>query len=174
MSLAPIALDFVRQRRWPNLLGWVLLVLGLSMAALEVRDFLTRRADLAEREQIVERLRHQLQRESRQMVQAPATPLRADEARPALRLAVQLGRDWPALFAALAASANEDVALLSVAPDGARGVLNLTAQADNLQAMFDFLARLEADDDLHDVQLVSYEQTVGRFVFNATSGWGTP
>lgn len=174
MSPAPLALDFVRQRRWPNLLGWVLLVLGLSMATLEVRDFLARRVDLTEREQIVERLHHQLQRESRQIVQAPATPLRADEARPALRLAAQLGRDWPALFAALAASANEDVALLSVAPDGVRGVLNLTAQADNLQAMFDFLARLEADEGLHDVQLVSYEQASGRFVFNATSGWGTP
>lgn len=174
MSPSPIALDFVRPRRWPNLLGWVILVLGLSMATLEVHDFLARRADLAEREQIVDRLRHQLQRESRQVVQAPATPLRADEARPALRLAAQLGRDWPALFAALAASANEDVALLSVSPDGARGVLNLSAQADNLQAVFDFLGRLETVDGLHDVQLVSYQRASGGFVINATSGWGAP
>ena len=174
MRPAPIALDFVRQRRWPGVLGWVLLALGLGMAALEVRDFLSRRADLDEREQIVERLRHQLQRESRQIVQAPAAPVRAEEARPALKLATELGRDWPALFAALAAAGDEDVALLSIAPDGARGVLNLTAQADGLQAMFDFLARLEGDKALHDVQLVSYEQALGRFVFNVNSGWGQP
>lgn len=36
MSPAPIALDFVRQRRLPGLFGWVLLALGLAMAALEV------------------------------------------------------------------------------------------------------------------------------------------
>ncbi|TVO60456.1 hypothetical protein [Denitromonas ohlonensis] len=171
MSPQPIALDFARRRRWPGLLGWVLLALGLGMAALEVNDFLSRRADLYEREQIVERLRHQLQRERRHVVSAPEAPVRAEEASPALKLAAQLGRDWPALFASVDAAAGDGVAVLALTPDALRGTVSLSAEAPSLDGMFDFLGRLEAADALAAVELVSYEHEGGRFVFNLNGQW---
>lgn len=174
MSPAPIALDFVRQRRLPGLFGWLLLALGLAMAALEVSQFLERRADLAEREQIVERLRHQLERERRTVAATPSVPVRAEEAAPALQLATQLGRDWPALFADVARAAGDEVGVLAVAPDGLRGVLSLSAEARSLDGMFGFLGRLEASDTLGGVELVSYERDGGRFVFKLNSQWGRP
>ncbi|MFV0665922.1 hypothetical protein [Denitromonas sp.] len=171
MSPSPIALDFARWRRWPGVLGWVLLALGLAMAALEVNDFLLRRADLLEREQIVERLRHQLQRERRHVVSLPEAPVRAEEAAPALQLAAQLGRDWPALFASVDAAAGDAVAVLAVAPDAVRGTVSLSAEAGRLDGMFGFLGQLEATDTLDAVELVSYEQQGGRFVFNLNARW---
>ncbi|MBT0962723.1 ELKS/Rab6-interacting/CAST family protein [Denitromonas iodatirespirans] len=174
MSPAPIALDFVRQRRLPGLFGWVLLALGLAMAALEVSQFVERRADLAEREQIVERLRHQLERERRSMVATPEAPLRAEDAAPALKLATQLGRDWPALFADVAKAAGSEVGVLAVAPDGLRGAFSLSAEAGSLEGMFGFLGRLEASDALGGVELVGYERAGGRVVFKLNGQWGRP
>ncbi len=171
MSPQPIALDFARRRRWPGVLGWVLLALGLAMTALEVNDFLSRRADLHEREQIVERLRHQLQRERRHVVSTPEAPVRAEEASPALKLAAQLGRDWPALFASVEAAAADGVTVLAVTPDAVRGTFSLSAEAPSLDGMFEFLGRLETTDALATVELVSYEHASGRFVFNLNARW---
>jgi len=174
MRPAPIALDFVPQRRRPGWLGWVLLALGMVMSGLEISHYLDQRDDLIEREQIVERMRHQLQRERRELDTAVVSPVNADEASPALKLAAQLDRDWPGLFAAVAGAGQDDVALLGISPDGLRGTVRLNAQADSLDAMFGYMARLEASGALQSVQLLTYERKSGRFLFNLAADWRGP
>jgi len=171
MRPAPIALDFVPQRRRPGWLGWVLLALGMVMSGVEINHYLDQRADLMEREQIVERMRHQLQRERRELDTTVVAPVNADEASPALKLAAQLDRDWPGLFASVAGAGQDDVVLLGIAPDGLRGTVRLNAQADSLDAMFGYMARLEASDALGSVQLLTYERKNGRFLFNLAADW---
>ena len=174
MRLAPLALDFLPQRRRPGWLGWVLLGLGLLMSALEVSHYLARRADLVERELIVERMRHQVQRARRGLDTAAVVAVRAEEAAPALKLAAQLDRDWAQLFAAVAEVGRDDVALLAIAPDALRGVVRLNVTADSLDAMFGYMGRLEASAVLSAVQLLAYEQENGQFVFNLTAQWDRP
>ncbi len=172
MRLAPLSLDFIPQRRRPGWLGWVLLGLGLLMSALEIDQYLARRTDLAEREQIVERMRHQVARARRGLTPATAAaPVRAEEAAPALKLAAQLDRDWPRLFANVAEAGRDDMALLALSPDALRGIVRLNATADDLDAMFGYMERLEASAVLSGVQLLAYEQKNGQFVFNLSAAW---
>jgi len=171
MRPAVIALDFVPQRRRPGWLGWVLLGLGLLMSGIELNHYLDQHADLVEREQIVERMRHQLQRERRELAPDANATVAAEEANPALKLADQLGRDWPGLFASIAGAGQDDVALLALAPDAMRGTVRLSAEADSLDAMFGYMARLEASAALRGVELLAYERKNGRFLFNLSADW---
>ena len=171
---APLELDFSGRRPRPGPLGWVLLALGVAAAGLELADWRTGEADLAGREAIVERLRHQLRRAG----PAPAAKARAaseQELRPALRLAGQLGVDWGALLHDLAAAEDERLALLSLEVDAPRGNLRLTGEAKSLPAVFEYLSRLEAMPSVAAAQLTSYERrTVGAVElirFNATAAW---
>ena len=170
-----IALDFIPQRRRPGLLGWALLALGLIMTGLEVDQYLTRQDDLIEREQIVERLRHQLTRERAPVVAAATAgevPVSAEEATPALALAHELGRDWSGLFAQVAAAGGADVALMAFVPDARRGQVQVQASTARLRALFDYMQRLEDTGVLHGVELVAYERRQGRFVFSLSARWG--
>jgi hypothetical protein len=169
---APLALDFFPQARRPGWLGWGLLALGLAMSALELAHDLDARAELAEREAIVDRLRHQVARDRRSLAEAPpATPVGKDEAMPALGLAAQLGRDWPGLFAAVAGAGGQDILLTALSPDAGSGVLRLSAEASRLEAVFDYMGRLEGLPELADVQLLAYERSGGRFQFNLSARW---
>ena len=171
---AALELDFSGRRPWPGALGWVLLGLGLAVAGLEVAEWRAGEADLAEREAIVERLRHQLRRSAPEPV-ARARAVSEQELRPALRLASQLGADWGALLHDLAAAEDDRLALLSLDVDAVRGDLRLNGEAKSLAAVFEYLSRLEAAPSIAAAQLASYEQeTVGAVQlihFNATARW---
>ncbi|QID16199.1 hypothetical protein G3580_00300 [Nitrogeniibacter mangrovi] len=174
---ARLDLDLIPQRRPPGALGWALLVLGLLMSGIEVSHYVDRRADLAEREQIVARLRHQVERarHADRREAASDTPVSAEEAAPALKLAHQLERDWPRLFAAVAEAGGPGVSLMALTPDALRGVVRLNAEADGLQALFDYMGRLEQRPELRNVQLLAYEEAGGRFRFNLAADWvGAP
>jgi sugar phosphate isomerase/epimerase len=189
---APLELDFSGRRPWPGLLGWILLALGLAAAGLELRQWRAGEADLAEREAIVERLRHQVRRAeatasntraeaaSNTRAEAPSSARGAravseQEARPALRLAGQLGADWGAVLHELAAAEDDRLGLLSLEMDAPRGSLRLAGEAKTLAAVFDYLGRLEASPSLAAAQLTGYERTTVGAVelihFTATVAW---
>lgn len=173
-SPAALELDFSGRRPRPGVLGWVLLALGLAAAGLEVAEWRAGEGDLAERESIVERLRHQLHRAG-PLPSAAARPVSEQELRPALRLAGQLGVDWGALLHDLEAAEDDRLALLSLEVDAPRGSLRLTGEAKSLPAVFEYLSRLEAMPSVAAAQLTGYErQTVGAVElirFNATAAW---
>lgn len=171
MRPAPLGLDFVPQRRRPGALGWVLLALGLAVTGLEVNQFLSRRADLDEREHIVERMRHQLTRQRQADMVVDDSPVSAEEGEPALKLAQRLDRNWPALLADVANAGGTDVSVLGLSPDGARGVVLVQASTRQLKAMFDYMGRLEATGALQNVELQAFEQRNGTFVFSLAARW---
>ncbi|MDY0013005.1 MAG: PilN domain-containing protein [Rhodocyclaceae bacterium] len=170
-----LALDFSGRRRPPGILGWLLLALGLLATGWELADWRAGQTDLAEREAIVARLRHQAQRTQPVAEPASERPVAEQDARPALRVAGQLGADWGGLWRDLAVAEDPGMALLSLEVDGPRGELRISGQARSLAAVFDYLARLEATPGVAAARLVNYEAvTVGAaelFRFNATARW---
>jgi hypothetical protein len=127
--------DFVARRRAPGWLGWLALALGCAAAVWALDRWQALEAD-------VEALRDDNRRAARVAEQArvlarreqddPGLRVRIDVAR---KLSQQMARDWQPLFAQLEAR-GEGIALLSVEPDAARGVLRVTGEARDLNALF--------------------------------------
>ncbi|MCQ9374764.1 hypothetical protein NMQ14_10950 [Methyloversatilis sp. XJ19-13] len=129
-------LDFVARRHAPGWLGWLLLAVGAVAAFASFDRWQTTEDEVAA-------LRDDNRRAARKAEQArvlarreqddPALRARIDVAR---KLSLQRAREWQPLFAELEARGKEDVALLSVEPDAARGVLRVTGEARDLNALF--------------------------------------
>ncbi|KON80965.1 PilN domain-containing protein [Azoarcus sp. PA01] len=158
---APLALDFAPIRRRPGWLGWVLLSVGLVAVGIELLAFEAARVDLAEREAIVARLRHQLQRKLSAAPAAPSAPLSAKEAQAAIKVAAQTNADWSGLFTGLARARSDDVALLEIHANAPGGTLTLVGEAPALGAAFDHLRRLQQQDGLRDTRIGRHEWTSG-------------
>lgn len=129
-------LDFVARRHAPGWLGWLLLAVGAVAAFASFDRWQTTEDEVAA-------LRDDNRRAARKAEQArvlarreqddPALRARIDVAR---KLSLLRAREWQPLFAELEARGKEDVALLSVEPDAARGVLRVTGEARDLNALF--------------------------------------
>ncbi|RFP98093.1 pilus assembly protein [Pseudomonas putida] len=89
----------------------------------------------------------------------------------------QLQRPWQQLFAMLEAQPQDDVALLSLAPDARKGQLRITAEARNLEAMLQYHQRLEGSAELSDVSLLNHEVLAAQpehpVRFTLTATWET-
>lgn len=175
---APLALDLAAGRRRPGGFGWLLLALGGLALGFELLGFLAARADLAEREAIVARLRAELRANDAQRGAggAAAEADRALAAAPARKVAGQLQADWPGLFGSLGAAPAGEVGLLALQADAARGGLRLSGQARSLEAAFAYVGALEADGALREARIDSHEwvEAGGMTVlaFTASARWG--
>jgi hypothetical protein len=69
----------------------------------------------------------------------------------------QLALPWASLVHAIERAATRDVALLQLRPEADRGVLRLTAEARNPAAMFAYVRRLGAVEDMFEVHLVDHQ-----------------
>jgi hypothetical protein len=128
-------LDFVARRRAPGWLGWLALVLGCtaSLWAVERWQTLEKNVDvLREDNRRASRAAEQARVLARREQDDAGLRARIDVAR---KLSLQMARDWEPLFAELEARGT-DVALLSVEPDVSRGVLRVTGEARDLNALF--------------------------------------
>ncbi len=128
-------IDFVARRRAPGWLGWLVLALGCLAAAGAVDHWQALEADVDARREDnrrAARAAEQARVLARREQDDAALRARIDVAR---KLSRQMARDWQPLFADLEARGT-DVALLSVEPDAARGVLRVTGEARDLGALF--------------------------------------
>jgi len=168
-----LTLDFRRhyRPRWP---GLALLLVGMAGAAaigLEYRQIVTETA-MAEaglREQGLA---------ARRKTFAPVTG--GDIQRVALELkharevVHQLRMPWEELFRSLEAANASTVALLGIESDTDRQHINITAEAEDLDAMLNYLRELESRSVFADVYLHSHQiqqqdpQRPVRFVLSAT------
>lgn len=166
----PLALDLAASRRRPGWLGWVLLACGALALVAEVGGLLAVRADLAEREAIVARLRQAV---GERGVAAPA-PL-ADPAA-AARLVALLRTDWGSMLAGLANAGSADIGVLEVQADAVRGSLRLRARAPTPDAAFAYAAALGASGVLRDAQVDSHQwidvDGDSMVDFTASARWG--
>jgi hypothetical protein len=147
-------LDFASPRTRLTVLGTLLLVLGVSVAAgtyAEYRVLVARRAGLELKLEAANRHNHP----------NPGADARAAGfAESAGRMASQLGTPWTALLAELEAASRDttgEVAVLSIEPDAAKHNVHITAEAKDLPLALGYVQRLQASQLLRYPMLDSHE-----------------
>lgn len=177
----PLSIHFVPVYRRPSIAGWILLVVGIALAGLEVAGILAARAELAERHAIVAALRAE-----RPVVNSTAlvsAPLSSDELQAVRRVSHRLDADWGGIFAALGRVRDNDVAWVEVEilglAEGARGdggSLRLTGMARSLEAVLSVTERVRKDESFVRAELVSHEVVTGpggsAVRFTLSTQWG--
>lgn len=84
-----------------------------------------------------------------------------DAARRASLVAAQLALPWGGLFDAVEGAADGNVALLGLEPDPNRGLLRLTAEARDKEAMLGYLERLQQQPSIARAALESHTAREG-------------
>lgn len=147
-----LQLDFIvvaREQRW---LGLVLLLVALAVAADLGYRYREARTALARTESI----RRLLPDERKTPPVIPKA--RLDEYMKGVQNVVhQLALPWPALVAAFEGAASAQVAVLQLQPEAREGVLRVTAEARDREAMLDYLRSLVAASGLSDVHLLDHQ-----------------
>lgn len=169
------ALDLDFRRPLASPAGWALLAAGVVLGGV----LLAARYQLGAATAVAEADIRESERIMPGVSAAPLSPAQSREQKAALaemqRLAERLRLPWDQLFASLEGIANDDIALLSLAPDARKQQLRIAAEARNLPAMLAFHRRLEHSVDLHDVALVNHQivdEVPERPVrFNLTATW---
>jgi hypothetical protein len=150
-------LDFVHPRRASSAYGWLVLLMGASIAAgfttwgerFLAREVASARTELAGVRSAV-------------AASAPASlPLKdgdlASEWGRASAVARSLSAPWAELFAMLEGYADRPVALLGMDPDLAKNDLVLTGEASDLAAVIDYVRYLKRQSMLSAVTLQSHQ-----------------
>jgi len=147
-----VELDYVAPPYRPVWPGMLLLAIALAVSAVVAGRYRDVREDLA-------RLQAQAGLVLPGARQARAVPKeRLDEqAKSAEAVVRQLTLPWASLVGAIEQAATRDVAILQLQPDAEKGLLRLTAEARNRDAMFEYLKRLGAARELTNVVLVSHQ-----------------
>lgn len=86
--------------------------------------------------------------------EARAQALEVQQANQVLR---QLTQPWNVMFAAVEASGDKDVALLSLEPDTQKGTVKITGEAKNLVALLNYANRLAAREVFSNVFLENHK-----------------
>lgn len=82
---------------------------------------------------------------------------RAEEIKAANDVIRQLNFPWAAMFGALEAATNQDVALLGIEPDARKNLVRVTAECKTDSAMLNYIRRLQQTELLADVTLQKHE-----------------
>lgn len=149
--------DFLQTRPRPPLVAWLLLAVGLGLAALVGARHATLTEQLA-------------------TLTVPATPVAA-KLRPERGMVATPARPWGELLNRLESQRPKQIALLSLRGDAARGDARITAEARSAADMLAWFDSLRAagfgDATLvqHEVQLEAEQQPVR---FEIRLDWGTP
>lgn len=172
-------LDLEFQPRRSGPLAWSLLALGGAVVAGLVLLQQSLQAEQVDLEARVHNLELQLGRRSATTAPQNSAASRQQAERLAQMRSVsqQLQRPWQQLFSMLEAQPQDDVALLSLAPDARKGQVRVAAEARNLEAMLQYHQRLDASDELSDVSLLNHEVLAAQperpVRFTLTATWET-
>lgn len=151
-----LQLDF-HARPGPSPLGWSLLLLGLLGLALAGWGGVWLAAQQSVQEQALLTLEPQLGQHG--LLAIPGSGSKNDASLAEIRMiSARMNQPWDGLFGMLENQPRTEVALLSLAPDAAKGQLRISAEARDLKAMLAFHHSLEQSEELSDVSLLSHEQ----------------
>jgi len=157
-SMAVMLLDFQRPRRHQGLAGLLLLVCGLAITLYVAGHMFVTLQNLNAQEAryaIAKRQSGHAQKEvsfSAEEMQK----LRA-EIRDANSVMLQLSLPWNSLFKGIAASQQNQVALLSIIPDATRRSIKISGEAKNLNVLLDYLKQLQKARSLSSVYLEKHQ-----------------
>lgn len=163
--MRPRDLDFLRPLPATPRVSWLLLAVGVAVAGLALTRYQEVSADLARERQA-----------ARQATPSPRSlPARSAAAG---NDAALLARDWNGLFDGLERSLPDDIALLELEADGRKGVLALTAETTDAQAMLGYLQRLRDEAGLQAAVLrnhaVRQDDPEAPLRFAVRAPWGQP
>jgi Tfp pilus assembly protein PilN len=154
MAIRALTLDFKQTpRRW-SALGLAVLALGaLALAYVaNAERGLAGQIDLAE---------SRLELLAKRGKIKPALPVDAQELQQEIRQAneilQQLSLPWDALFKAVEATSEQEIALLSIQPDVGKRIVRLSGEAKDFDALLAYVRRLEHSQILNHVYLTSHE-----------------
>lgn len=150
-GLRPLDLDFHPRRYSPS--GILLLVAGLALAAVAMADYSSVAGEAQHRQSELARL--QRAPIGAQAARQPGDEAAVQQAEQAATAVTQdIKRPWEALFAAIEAARSDDVALLSLSPDAARGVVRIGGEARNREAILAYMESLGESKVLGNVVLI--------------------
>ncbi len=171
--MRPVQLDFLKAARNTSGAGVVLLAAGV-VAAFVVLSFY---GELKSETQQLESQAARLERRARGLSPI-ATPVDASlqqEIRRVNEVIDQLALPWDRLFRSVEGAATDSVALLGIAPDVKSGMVQISAEASDAQAMFDYVRRLGQQGEVTQVYLLQHERerqsTVWPIRFQVSASW---
>lgn len=158
MTMRAVRLDFLQSASRAGG-GVVLLAAGLALA-LAVLSF---HAELGDEARLLESRAAKLERRAPGL--APVG-MRVDES---VRQEIggvneiidQLALPWERLFRSVERAATGQVVLLGIAPDAKAGTVQISAEAVDPEAMFDYLGRLDQQSELSQVYLLQHQRERG-------------
>jgi hypothetical protein len=155
-----LRLDYCARPR-PSTLGTVLLLAGLTFAALALLDYHQVQEELALQQARTAEARHAGKRAPARAPSPASVEASAQEFRAAQLALRRLSLRWDELFVALESTRTAGVALLAIEPDPGKGLLKVTAEARTPQAMLDYVEQLQNVGGLADVVLTSHQVRAG-------------
>ena len=148
-----LQLDYIPR---PNSARWLavgLLAVAALVGAKQADVYATARGEIAQLEARLARL------ESRDRPAAktalPESTIR--EIRRANDVIEQIALPWDRVFRAVESAAGEKVGLLGITPDQKSGTLEVAGEAADLNAMFDYVKRLQRQPSLTRVYLLNHK-----------------
>ncbi|HZP92635.1 MAG TPA: hypothetical protein VFB20_07115 [Burkholderiales bacterium] len=154
MTIRGVELDFLRTAHRASLGGVVVLAAGVAAAFM----VLSLHADLKDEAQ---RLESRAAKFERRVHGLSPVGMHVDESMQqeihrANEVIDQLALPWERLFHSLEGATTERVALLGIAPDAKSGTVQISAEAVDSEAMFEYVGRLERQRELSQVYLLQH------------------
>jgi Tfp pilus assembly protein PilN len=166
-----IDLDYIPRSGTARWLGTVVLALAALAGAKQVDTYVTAEHEVALLEARISRI--QSRNEKSRVVAMPDSTVR--EIRRANEVIEQIALPWDRLFRAVESAAGERVALLGITPDQKSGTVEVAGEAADVNAMFDYVKRLQRQPSLVRVYLLNQklnDQDAQRPVrFTVTASW---
>jgi hypothetical protein len=150
-------LDLVPRRNRPSLIGWLLLLAALLVAAAVVLEYFDVQERLDDAQQQLARAQRLQERASGQQQAHKQERVPEIELRRAAQIAANLQGPWLQLMPQLEAAGHADITLLSLDADTTKAQINVAGEARSLEAVFAYAQRIGAQPGFTSVQVQNYE-----------------
>jgi len=153
-AMGGVTLDYRSRDARPGPMSWAALLLAGVASALLLVHYQQVSAEAAARQDELDRLAAA----SGQHARSPTEARRlSEELGQATAVTRQLAFPWANLFAAVEASANDEIALLAVAPELKRGQIGIVGEAKSYIAVLAYIRRLQTAAVLDRVYLQNHQ-----------------
>jgi Tfp pilus assembly protein PilN len=154
-----LELNFVRPPRHHAWQGPLLLLAGIAAAGFGAQQYYAAAGEIAT-------LERQLAAQSSAAGGRGGSSADTERLRSRIVLANQVVRrktvPWDGLFRDIESASDENIGLLAVQPDAVTGLVRLSGEARDAEALTNYIGRLEAQPSLKNVHLADHEVKVNR------------
>ena len=156
MTMRALQLELLQTARRSSGGSVVVLAAGIAAALMTMSYYGELKSESGQLESQAARL----ERSARGL--APILPQMDESLRQEIREANEvidrLALPWDGLFRSVEDAATDRVTLLGIAPDARSGTVEISAQASDTQAMFDYVGKLEQQSELSQVYLLQHQR----------------